>query len=52
MGLIHLGAIVLLRLSRVILRLRVELEHDYDCEGEIQQKHRELEPIHNYAQVH
>jgi hypothetical protein len=51
MGLVHLGAIVLLRLSRVILRLRVETEHDYDRETEIQQKHHELESIHNDAQV-
>ena len=51
MGLVHLGAIVLLRLSRVILRLRVETEHDYDRETEIQQKHHELESIKNDAQV-
>lgn len=51
MGLVHLGAIVLLRLSRVILRLRVEPEHDYDRETEIQQKHHQLESIKNDAQV-
>jgi hypothetical protein len=51
MGLVHLGAIVLLRLSRVILRLRVEPEHDYDRETEIQQKHHELKSIQNDAQV-
>jgi hypothetical protein len=51
MRLIHLGAVVLLRLSWVILRLRVKVEHDYDGEGEIQQKHHELESIHNGAQV-
>ena len=39
MGLIHLGAVVLLRLSWVILRLRVEEDHDYDGEAKIQQKH-------------
>ena len=51
MGLIHLGAVVLLRLSWVILRLRVEEDHDYDGEAKIQQKHHELESIHNGAQV-
>lgn len=51
MGLIHLRAIVLLRLSWVVLRLGVEIEHDHDSEGEIQQKHHELESIHNLAQV-
>jgi len=51
MGLIHLGAVVLLRLSGVILRLRVKKDHDNNGEGEIQQKQHELESIHNGAQV-
>jgi len=51
MGLIHLGAVVLLRLSGVILRLRVKKDHDNDGEGEIQQKQHELESIHYGAQV-
>ena len=51
MGLIHLGAVVLLGLSGVILRLRVKIDHDDDGEDEIQQKEHELESIHNGAQV-
>lgn len=51
MGLIHLGAVVLLRLSGVILRLRVKIDHYNDSEDEIQQKQHELESIHNRAQV-